>query len=331
VGASDSFKTPVGCRPYAPDFLRAQGRLLERRLFEHRYEGAPASGVLRALSGFRNDDGGFGHGLEPDKRCPASLPLDVEIALGVLDSAGIDDPATVHGACGYLASVATPEGAVPLALPIIEEYPRAEHMTDWTYRPDLNPTAGLVGLARRLGATHPWVDRATTWCWDALDRDMPTEAHAVGEVLIFLETAERAGETGAGGAGAGGAGAGGAGAGGAGAGGTRAGERDRAAALAATVPELLGRITLFRADPADPAYGVTPLHYAPTPDSRWRGLFTDAQIEGHLDRLERDQQADGGWALSWEPPSQAATLEYRSMETLRALRVLTAYGRVTPA
>jgi hypothetical protein len=75
------------------DFILRQGRLLERRLFATCFEGAPAAGVVDALRGFRNEDGGFGHGLEPDKRCPASLPIDVEIALQALATAGtIDQP-----------------------------------------------------------------------------------------------------------------------------------------------------------------------------------------------------------------------------------------------
>ena len=34
------------------------------------------------------------------------------------------------------------------------------------------------------------------------------------------------------------------------------------------------------------------------------------------------QQTDGGWAITWEPPGAAAALEYRGVETVRALRVL---------
>ena len=83
----------------------------------------------------------------------------------------------------------------------------------------------------------------------------------------------------------------------------------------------------FRADPDDPEYGVTPLHYAPTPDSPWRPLFDDNTIDGHLDRMLRDQEADGGWGITWEPPGLAPTLAWRGIETLRALRTLTAYGR----
>src|SRR5690606_14850592 len=73
-------------------------------------------------------------------------------------------------------------------------------------------------------------------------------------------------------------------------------------------PRHLPRLTHFRLDAADAAYGMTPLHYAPTPQSRWRGLFSDETIASHLDRLEADQQRDGGWAITWEPPSRAATL-----------------------
>jgi hypothetical protein len=86
----------------------------------------------------------------------------------------------------------------------------------------------------------------------------------------------------------------------------------------------------FLADPDDPSYGLTPLDFAPTPASRWRSLFSDDVVAAHLDRLQRDQQDDGGWPLSWQPPGMAATYEYRTRETLDALRRLVAYGRVAP-
>jgi hypothetical protein len=73
---------------------------------------------------------------------------------------------------------------------------------------------------------------------------------------------------------------------------------------------------------------VTPLHFAPTPDSPWRTLFADEEITGHLDRLERDQQPDGGWPITWEPPGAAGTWEWRGIVTLQALQVLRAYERL---
>jgi hypothetical protein len=96
----------------------------------------------------------------------------------------------------------------------------------------------------------------------------------------------------------------------------------------AAVKEWLPKLAHYRGDPADPEYGVTPLQFAPTPDSFWRRLFDDDQLEGHLDRLIADQQPDGGWAITWEPPGVAATLEYRGIVTVHALRTLKAYGRL---
>src|SRR5215831_9030505 len=88
-------------------FLLNQARLLERRLFATCFLGQPAAGVIDALRGYRNDDGGFGHALEPDKRCPASLPIDVEVALQVMATAGHADEGLVRGACDWLTGVAT--------------------------------------------------------------------------------------------------------------------------------------------------------------------------------------------------------------------------------
>jgi hypothetical protein len=281
----------------ARQFIYGEARVLERRLFATLFEGAPASGVVDALRAYQNGDGGFGHGLEPDKRCPASLPIDVEVALQTLVAAGTVDELMVGRACDYLASVTAPSGAVPLAFPVTEAYPRAEHWTEWTYTPGLFPTAGIAGLLYRLGINHPWLPRATAFCWSALDEGLPDDAHVMAEVAVFLEHVP---------------------------------DPDRAKALVPQVAEGLPKTSWYRADPADPAYGVTPLHLAPRPDSPWRTLFANDAIEGHLDRLQRDQQPDGGWSITWEPPGLASTLEWRGIETLRALRVLTAYQRLAP-
>src|SRR5688572_2947120 len=130
-------------------FLEREGRLIERRLAAALFDGAPPDGVIDALRGYRNPDGGFGHGLEPDKRCPDSLPIDVEGALEIMVVAGTVDEALVRGACDWLGSVAAADGAVPLSFPVMEAYPRAEHWSEWTYTPGLNPTAGLAGRLHR--------------------------------------------------------------------------------------------------------------------------------------------------------------------------------------
>ncbi len=213
-------------------FLDREGRLIERRLAAVLFDDADPCGAVAAVLAYRNPDAGFGHGLEPDKRCPHSLPIDVERAFDVFLMAAESDryeetcrvlakSEVVRDACDWLGSVAQADGAVPLAFPVIEDYPRADHWTEWTYEPGLNPTAGLAGRLQ-----------------------------------------------------------------------------------------------------------VSPLHFAPSPDSPWTALFDETIIAGHLDRMVQDQQADGGWPIAWTPPGTASVMEWRGIETLRALRTLKAYGRI---
>jgi hypothetical protein len=279
----------------ARDFVYRNARLLERRLFAALFEGAPAAGVVDALRGYQNDDGGFGNGLEPDKRAPQSQPLDVRFALEILELAGADDEQLVRRACDFLATVSAPSGAVPIVLPSIADYPRAGHWGDGVFEADLNPTAGIAAYLHAHGIAHPWRDAATRYCFEELERAVPEDAHALREVLYFLEHAP---------------------------------ERDRAEALVPAVAEALPRSRFYLADAADSSYGLTPLAFAPTPQSRWRSLFDNAQVDAHLDRVERDQQEDGGWPLTWEPPGDGARLEWRGYETVRNLLVLAAYGRL---
>jgi hypothetical protein len=275
-------------------FIGHQGRLLEQRHAKAAFDGAPPDGALAALRAYRNGDGGFGHGLEPDKLCPDSLPIDDQIALAVMDDLGMVDHDLAMGICDHLATLAR-DGAVPLATTVIEGYPRAAHWAAWTYVPDLNPTAGIAGLLHRHGVDHPWRDAATAWCWRILERDgLPGDAHALLNVTTFLAHVD---------------------------------DRGRAGAVAAGLADHLPGVAHLRIDPDDPAYGMTPLHYAPTPDSPWRRVFPDDLLAGHLDRMLRDQAADGGWTLTWEPPGTAATLAYRGIETLRSLSTLRAWGR----
>jgi len=281
-------------------FLLNQARLLERRLFATYFLGQPAVGVVDALRGYQNADGGFGHALEPDKRCPASLPIDVETALQALAFAGTVDRDMVIKGCDFLASVAAEagaDGAVPPAFPVIESFPRAAHWTEWTYQPGLNPTAGLVGLLYQLGVDHPWRSAGAAYCWQQLESGgLPGDAHVLKEILVFLEYVP---------------------------------DRQRADQRAAALASNLADIPLFHLDPDAPGYGLSPLDIAPQASSRWRSLFSAAQIDAHLDKLQKDQQADGGWPITWEPPSQAAVAEWRGVVTLAALRTLTSYGRLT--
>ena len=74
-------------RPSSPPLARAEhfvwltARVLEQRLFAYHFLGGGADPVETALAAYRNDDGGYGHALEPDLRGPVSQPLHTAHAL----------------------------------------------------------------------------------------------------------------------------------------------------------------------------------------------------------------------------------------------------------
>lgn len=65
----------------AGTFVKANGRELDRRLYDFYFGGNRAEFVLVELGRYQNDDGGFGHGLEPDIRLEASSPIATTVGL----------------------------------------------------------------------------------------------------------------------------------------------------------------------------------------------------------------------------------------------------------
>jgi len=280
----------------ARSFIYANGRLLDQLAYEVAFERREPESVLRAVLAYQNPDGGFGHGLEPDKRSATSQPLDVELALGYLVAAAVPAPPEVLRAFDFLDDVAREDGFVPVLLPTIEGYPRAPHWSETEeYPPDVNPTAAIVGYAHRLGYEHPWITRATDSVLNALE-DPPTSAHSLLCATRFLEYAPEGVDI----------------------------ER-----LANGVADALGESSLYQPHPDPNSYGVGPLQFAPSPNSLAHAWFEPDLLEENLDHLEALQQPDGGWPISWQPPSEASSAEWRAMRTLDAVRTLSGYGRVS--
>jgi hypothetical protein len=218
-------------------------------------------------------------------------------ALAVLDTAGCLHEERARGCADWLSTVSTPDGGVPFCLLSVDGYPKAPW---WQPAPsaDLTPTGSLVGLLRPHAPNHPWVRRAAAWCWEHALAGAPEgqyQAHALADFLITDPDQERA----------------------------RPVLEALGAALAA------GRVV-----PLDPTVRSpkpdthTPLQFARSPEHPLRQFFTDAIIEGFLDRLIAEQQDDGGWPIDWPAPGTTATNEWRAIRTLEALQTLSAYGRL---
>lgn len=290
----------------ARTFIRTNARIVERRLAEFSFDGdeTAATAAIAGLEAYRNVDGGFGHGLEPDVLAPDSQPLAVDSAFDILDEVArsTSDPSTrtravdaVRVTMPYLESVSSSAGGLPIVFPSVAAHPRADHWGDGVFAPGLNPTGKIVGVARALGIEHPWLDRAAAFCRAAIDTPGSVgDAHSAICVLPFLET-----DT----------------------------DHDWAAKAYDDLRSRITELPLFKEMPG-PDYGLSPLNFAQSPQSPRRELFSDASIAAHLDDLAATQQDDGGWPLAWEPPGHASVLAWRGAVTLHALRVLRAYGRI---
>lgn len=278
----------------AEEFIWRNARLLERRLFAYHFNGGSRDEVLAALTAYQNADGGFGNALEPDIRCPDSQPVPTQHALEFLDEVGFD-AAVVQRLCDYLLTITTAERGVPWLLPSALPYPRAPWWQTGANPPAaLNPTAALVGLLHKHGVQHAWLAPATAFCWSKIAELQPTEIHDMGVAFTFLAYAP---------------------------------DRQRATQELDRLANALLASGLV-ADAQATGYVRRPLDWAPTPDHPLRAYFSATQIQANLDAILAEQQADGGWMISWPPLSPACELEWRGWVTLATLRRLQANGRM---
>jgi len=277
----------------AQTFILSNARLLERHLFAFHFRQGDPDPVRAALLAYQNADGGFGNALEPDKRTASSQPIDQEIALHVLDDIGFEARIALQ-ICDFLETITTAEGGVPFVLRTVRDAPRAEWWdTDLEAPPaSINPTASIAGVLHKYRVSHPWLARATDYCWEYIEHLQIRSGHDFLCVQSFLEHVADRGRA------------------------ERAFERISAQLLEG------GHITY---DPSASGYVFMPLVYAPSPQNMAYRLFDAATIQNHLAALANKQEEDGGWPISWPAISPACELEYRGIVTLNALKTLRAY------
>ncbi|WP_318214699.1 hypothetical protein [Streptomyces sp. SCL15-6] len=307
-GASPLPPTPPARSPLAraEHFVWLTARVLEQRLFAYHFRDGDAAPVETALDAYRNEDGGYGHALEPDLRGPVSQPLHAAHALRVLDAVGRCGGQRVERVCRYLTSVSTADGALPAIHPSQRGYPAAPFVPVVDDPPgELLATGPVVGLLHRNEVWHAWLFRATDFCWRAVESVRTSHPYEVEAAVAFLDAAP---------------------------------DRPRAQAAADRLGRLVREQRLAVLDPdARDSYPVSPGYapgehhfphdYARNPHSLARAWFTDDEMARSLDFLAAEQGADGGWPVRWRHWAPAPALEARPRVTLDALRTLRAHGR----
>ncbi len=299
----------------ARHFLKTDARPLNRALFEHRFESAPAEHVLAELARYQNPDGGFGHALEPDVRTPTSSALATGMGLSILAElrCGHDHP-MVANAVRFLRQTFDEQALVWRVIPRdANDYPHAPWWHDdggslaRTFDDFLViPRAQIVGLLHHFSTLVPadWLDaltEATVTAIETLEDDaFAGGGDALRYALGLARTESLPGRF-----------------------------RDR---LVPRLRELATR--LVSRDPHEWSdYCATPLTIAPRQHSILaEALWDDLQV--NLDYLIDQQLPDGTWepTFTWGefyPEAWAeAEREWRGHLTLETLTSLHSFGRV---
>ena len=278
-------------RSAAENFIWSVARLVDRHRYSMLFADGPAEPVVEALRGYRNPDGGFGHALEPDLRCPASQPAATLYALEMLNEAGSPNDKMGLDARAWIASIAETDGGIPSVLPGFEDYP---HAAWFQPGPGSMLTLALAATLHAGGVTDDaWLDRATDWCWRSIDTAEQPSGYWLKFACAFLDAVPD--------------------------------ERRAHAAIAS----LSDRVDASAVAPVGGVEGeaLRPLDLSPRPGSRSRGLISEDRIDAHLDAVESEQQQDGGWMFDWRAWSPAQTTAWRGIVTIRALTWLRDNGR----
>ncbi len=278
--------------PRAASFLAGHGRVLDRRRFELVLGRTGPAGLLAALDGYRNDDGGYGWGLEPDLRAPESQPGGALHAFEVFeDIAPATSPRAVE-LCDWLDSVTLPDGGLPFALPVADAAACAPFWAEADPTVStLQSTAFVAGNALRVArhdpavAAHPWLARASGYCMTAIDAlDTAPHAIALAFAVRFLDAAHE---------------------------------------HHPDAPALLERLARFVPENGQvPVEGgsagetMRPLNFASVPGSPASALLGAGVLDAELDGLAAQQQDDGGWTVDFasfsRPPAWSGAATRRS-------------------
>jgi hypothetical protein len=285
----------------ATDFMAGHARTLDRRRFElMRGETDNASGVLAALDAYRNPDGGYGWGLEPDLRSPESQPAAAAHAFEVFENVAPVTSPHAEVLCDWLESVTLPDGGLPLAVPLT----LAAGSAPWwgssgASGSSLQITSVTAGAAQPVAARdpavaeHPWLERATRYCLDAIGAmDEPPFAYVLVFSLRFLDAVYES--------------------------------RPEAAALMEKLAEHVPDDGNIRVSGGTEDEMLHPLDVAPEPDRPVRRLYAPELVAADLDRLAALQQDDGGWVVDYMKISPAGSLDWRGYATVRAVDILRA-------
>lgn len=163
--------------------------------------------------------------------------------------------------CDYISRVADLNEGIATITASSRNYPRAWHWNSpASEQASFDRLTSIVGLLNWQGIKHPWLDKAVEVCLHHISATRCEDAHAIQNAFCLLESLPQTDEI-----------------------------KKRYAKLA----DELYRARFFRLEAPPREYGLTPLDFAPVPDSYCRKIFPDTTIQDHLKALDAQQEMNG--------------------------------------
>lgn len=287
----------------AKQFLKRKARPLERALYELEFKGGSRDRALAELARYRNTDGGFGRGLEPDIRADASTVYATTVALQTLSEIGegANHP-LVRGAMEYLIRTYDKErDGWSIVTREIENAPRAPWWQygafDGTWG---NPNAEIAGYLNEYVEAVPQelVQHVTDKAIEYIN--VGCKLDNMFELFCYIRFSQRI-------------------------------PASKQALIADKLDEMADRCVV--ADPSKrEGYVPVPLDIVTSPRSPFYDKYAEV-IPGDLDRLWEDQREDGAWHPAWQWGQHDETWaqakeEWKGILTLDRLKKLKVFGRI---
>lgn len=303
--AGDRREDELTVREEIVQYISASARPIDRSLFEFLEGQQDASRILEALAAYQNDNGGFGHALEPDLRTPHSSALATSVAFQYL--VAVDAPATnelVGTGVRYLVeSLDSSAYRWQTIHPSTNDYPSAPW---WDYQRSLrstewgNPSAEILGYLLRFAELVNDESLLASLRERALVRLSQIDQPDFHELLCYKRLFEQA-DT-------------------------------------ATKARLFPKLSALMVKSVEPdprkwtSYQATPLTFVDWPESPFASLFDWALLEADFERLLGSTVDGDHWEPSWSwnntfPDEwKMAKREWSGKLTVQNLRVLQSFG-----
>lgn len=288
----------------ARQYMLQRARSLERALFRYEFENGSFTDVLIELSSYQNEDGGFGHGLEPDLRCKESSALATTRALEILrlHPNHPERNERVLSALQYLEHTYVPERSGWDIIPKeAEQSPRAIWWQYGAFKDHWgNPNADIIAYFIDERELYPLesLDFLVRYALDYLNRT--SDLKEMHELFCYLRLHERL-------------------------------PKEQASEIREALEAFMDNCISL--DPGSrEGYGATPLSIMDTPNSPYFPKYR-ALLPAELDLLIENQGEDGAWEPNWswyqfEEVWPSAKEEWKGVMTLNALRTLRNFDRI---